>query len=219
MAPEVNAPAPPNVTSAFEDWRAATQKVHDISTFVNAHSKLKYRLRQVMELDQFKEHVPLMPLTRNWGRFRSVVFMLARFLKIADQLVYLFCHGDGILAFQALGPPLEDTGARIKRVSEYGAILQSNVLQETARTIIAWLSPLYEFEGWADGIYESSFFHSCLKWDTMARVQHDQHSTIVSLWAMLVGSLSGSCGHLNNESTSHNACTRCNCNGNPSPCK
>lgn len=161
----------PGASNPFKDWRAAVQKVHDISTFVNGNGKLKCRLRSVMELEQHKRTASLVPLTMDWSHFRSVGIMLARFLKIADSLMYLFRHGDGTLAFQALGPASDDTGARAM-VMEFGEILQEGHLQDTVRHITAWLSPLHKFEGWADSMYESSFFEVCLQWEIMVKVQH-----------------------------------------------
>lgn len=113
----------------------------------------------------------LMPLMRNWNRFGSVVFMMGRFIKIADQLPYVFRQGDFALAVQALGPASDDTGATAK-VKECVKILQESALQATARNMIAWLSPLSKFEGWPDSIYASSVFNTCLKLGITAKVQH-----------------------------------------------
>lgn len=157
------------VPNTFADWSTAVEMVHEISAFVNAHTALRVGLRRVMtETTHLKMSPPMMPLTRSWASFSSVVFMLSRFLSIAEQLKFLFCNRRGHFAEKEFGTGPEDQIAKTE-VKKFATVLQQQVLQNSVRAIIAWVSPVYSFEAWANSNYESSFFNSCSKWNIMEK--------------------------------------------------
>ena len=139
-----------------------------MSAFINQRPKVLSRFRRVMTED-FPKSKLLMPLTRSWTRFRSVVYMLSRFLQIAGPLKNLFSHESGALSVLNRG---NNDGKARASVKKFGRLLTAGALQLTIKTILEWAAPVYYFESWADGDYESSFFSVCSKWDIMERVPH-----------------------------------------------
>lgn len=158
-------PAP---KSPFDDWRRDVESVRDICYFVNRNPRLRATLKSIMlDIPRFKLPRVLMPLTRRCTRARSVVFMLVRFLSIADQLTYLFNAKHGDKASKCC-----DSEVR-HRVKEFGDVLHGGTLQSSARDIIAWAAPVYAFEAWADGDRGSCFLETCTKWEGMAEASWD----------------------------------------------